>query len=373
MWTAALFQVTSGNIGPRLNPESFSWTIALNGTESISMKLKKSDLPAVDLTKWLSPWWAGVVLYWDNVPVVAGPIIARPTEDINSVALNCGGIRSVLTRRLVAYEYSDWSQLSKSVVSYSGLSLGTIAQRVVALSQQKVGGTLPISFPMPEENAILNDADHQRNYRGFNLQNINCDDILTKLSEVINGPDIMFKPRLIRDNLLTFDMWHGTERQPRISQTQTPVWDLTPVNGQVADMSTIVTGTYQTSRVYSLGAGQDEGLLIKVATDDTPIQAGYPLLETVINIGSSEDPNVVLNYANANIKTNIAPLLEVQMTVRGDGDIPFGKFWPGDLIDVVTKGWISIPDGMTPMRLLSISGDSTSEVKASLQREDKFV
>lgn len=371
MWTAALFHVTSGNIGPRINPESFSWTIPLNGIESISLKLKKADLPAVNLNQWLSPWWAGVVLYWDNVPIVAGPIIARPSESLDSISLNCGGIRSLLMKRIVANEYSDWSQLATSVVSYSGLSLGTIAQRVVTLSQQKTGGQLPISFPMPEE-AGLDDSDHQRNYQGFNLQNITCDDILTKLSQVINGPDIMFKPRLIRDNLLTFDMWHGTELQPRISQSQTPVWDLTPTTGTVADMSTIVTGTYQSSRVYSTGAGQDQGLLIKVATDDTPIQAGYPLLETIINNGSSENPDVVAGWAASNLATNIGPLLEVQMTVRADGNIPLGKFWSGDLIDVVTKGWISIPDGMTPMRLLAISGDTSSEVKVSLQREYKF-
>jgi hypothetical protein len=70
---------------------------------------------------------------------------------------------------------------------------------------------------------------------------------------------------------------------------------------------------------------------------------------------------------------NKEPLLEVQMTVRADGPIPLGDFWPGDLVHVITQGWLSLPDGMTEMRLLSIVGDTSDSVKVSLQKEDKFV
>jgi hypothetical protein len=343
----------------------------LNGIEQISLKLKKSTLPNVNLTYWLSPWWAGVVLFWDDTPVVAGPIISRPSESFEDVSINCGGIRSVLVKRFVTEEQTDWSKLAKSYIHWSGMSLGTIAKRVVTQAQMKPGGTLPISYPVADE-LIVNDANHERTYRGFNLQNINASDVLTKLSNVIGGPDIMFKPRLIKANQLTFDMWHGTENQPRIAQYQTPVWDITPKRGYVEDMSVVLTGTYQTSRVYSTGAGTDEGILIKVATNEAPLQAQYPLLETVINVGNSENPVVVNNYAVSNLWTNKEPLIEVQMTVRGDGVIPFGKFWPGDLVEVVTQGWLSIPDGKTQMRLLSITGDSSSSAKVSLQKEEKF-
>lgn len=372
MWSAYLFQVSSGDIGPRINFESVSWSMELNGVESISMKLKKSDLPKVNLNFWLSPWWGGVALFYNDVPIIAGPIITRPNETAADISLGIGGIRSVLAKRLVSLELNDWSTLNRSVVSYNGLSLGTIAKRVVAQAQAKKGGTLPIRYALPDQT-VADDADHQRNYRGFNLQNINCNDVLTKLSNVIDGPDIMFKPKLISANKLTFEMWHGTENQPRIYQSQTPVWDTTPEKGTVEDLTAVTTGTYQTSRVYSLGAGQDEGLLIKVNTNEAPLQAQYPLLETVINIGNSENPIVVNNYGVSNLWTNRGPLEEFQMTVRADGDIPLGSFWPGDLVEVVTKGWLSLPDGVTQMRLLSISGDDKNSVKISLQKEDKFV
>lgn len=374
MWDAYLFQMTTGQIGPRLNFESVSWSMELNGTESMSMKLRKSDLPlGLNLNYWLSPWWAGVVLFYNGTPIVAGPILTRPSESFDTVSLGIGGIRSVLAKRLVTEEFaSDWSGLSKSIVSYSGMSLGTIAKRVVAKSMARKGGSLPITFALPDET-VVNDANHERNYRGFNVQNISADDILTKLSNVINGPDIMFRPKLIRDNMLTFEMWHGTEKQPRIFQKFTPVWDTTPAVGQVVEMSTITTGSYMTSRTFSLGAGQDEGQIIKVNTNEIPLQQQYPLLETVVNVGNSENADLVNSYGLGSLRANAYPLLEIQMTVRADGQIPLGMFWPGDLVEVVTQGWLSLPDGTTQMRLLSITGDDSNSVKLSLQREDKFV
>lgn len=369
MWTAHLFQTTSGQIGPRLNFEGVDWSIELNGIESINMKLRKSDLPAVDLKYWLSPWWAGVVLFWNGEPIVAGPIITRPSESFDAVSLGCGGIRSILAKRMVAKDLTatGWADFNKDLLTYSGLALGTIAKKVVMACQQKNGGGLPISYAL--EDMV---GGHERNYQSFNVSNISGDDVLTKLSNVIGGPDIMFRPRLLRPNLLTFDLWTGTDAQPRIYQKYSPIWDTTPAKGMVSNVNVIVTGTYQTSRVYATGAGQDEGTLMQVVTDDTLLQKGYPLLETVVTEGSSEDPAVVMDHALSGLDVNNGSLLEIQMTVRTDGAIPLGTFWPGDLVEIVTEGWLSLPDGVNRMRLLSITGDHTNNVKISLQKEDKF-
>lgn len=372
MWDAYLYKSTTGRIGPKLNYESLSWSVELNGIESISVSLRKADLPKVDLAQWLSPWWAGVILLWDGRPVVAGPITTRPNESINVVSINCGGIRSILANRIVAENHSDGKALAKSKLHWQGYSLGTIAKLAVIACQQKPGGSLPISFPMADQTAA-NNADHERTYKGFNVQNLNGDDVLTKLSNVIDGPDIMFKPRLISDNQLTFDMFYGTEDRPRISQRSIPVWDTVPEKGQVADMSLIYTGTYQSSRVYSIGAGQDEGMLITIDTNETPLQKGYPLLEKVINVGSSAKENIVRGHGKAELESNAEGLLEIQMTVRGDADPGFGNFWPGDLAYIYVKGWLSLPDGLTKMRILSLTGDGTANVKLSLQKEDKFL
>lgn len=370
MWTAYLMRAQTGQLGPRVSFDDLQWSLELNGIDSIQISLRKSELPPVDKATWFAPWWGGIALFWDNYPVVAGPIISRPTESVENVSISCGGLRSFLQKRLVVAEYYNWTGLAKTKVSYSGLSLATIGQRVVKLVQEKTSGDLPISFPIPEETAA-NDADHQRNYLGFNLSNLTCDDVLTKLSNTIKGPDIMFRPRLVSDSVLTWDMWHGTEKQPRIAQSQYPVWDTTAADGTVVDISTIVTGSYQTSRVYATGAGQDEGLLMEVATNTKLLQQGFPLLETVIS-SDSEKSNTVQGYAQSELAENVNPLMEIQMTIRADGPIPIGTFWPGDLIQVVTEGWLSFPDGVNNMRLLAITGDASNNLKVNLQMDDRY-
>jgi len=198
---------------------------------------------------------------WRDVPIFAGPIISRPVENINDISLQCGGIRSILANRIIAKEFQDWSQLSGDTIFWSGRSLGTIAKYAVQASTgPKTGGALPISYPVPEQT-IADDANHQRTYHGFDIQNLSCDAVLTKLSNVINGPDIMFRPRLLDASRIVWDMWTGTEGSPRITQNNSFLWDTTSTRGPVTDISIASTGTHMTNRVYSVGAGKDQGTL----------------------------------------------------------------------------------------------------------------
>lgn len=370
-WSAYLFHTTSGQIGPRIAVETLSWSMSLNDIESCKLVLKKSDMPKVDHRTWLAPWWGGIALFYDRAPIFAGPIIGRPMEYHNEIHIEAKGIRSILARRFVIHEQSNWDKLAKSVVRFEGFSLGTIAQKVVQLAQLKPGGQLPITYPVPVETAAKDDdADHQRTYRGFNLTNIDADAVLTKLSNVSRGPDIMFKARRLPDERLTFDMWHGTEDNPRIAQKQLTVWDTTAERGSVTGLAVTMTGAHQTHRVFALGAGMDEGQLIRVAENLEPTAKGFPLLETTRNTGDSENEKVVMRHAEESLRANTDMLQEITLNVRADGNYRMGSFWPGDEVLLVTKGWLSLKDGEHKARLLAMQGNLTNDVRLSLQIED---
>lgn len=368
MWEAYLFKVVTGMIGPKINFENASWSISLNETESLSLDALKGSLPAVDRKYWLSPWWAGVVFLYDGEPIFAGPIISRPTESFKTLRLECKGIRSVLERRFFHTEMDNWATLAKQKIKYTDLTYPAIAQRMVKEVLQKPGGYLPINFPYPEVVTTA-DADHQKTYSAYNLGSNNVDALLTNLSNLTGGPDIMFKPRLIDANSLVFDMLHGTEESPTIPQSKTPVWDTTPVNGKVADLDIVTTGSYQTSRVYATGEGTNEGLLIAVSTNNTPLVEGYPLLETTENYPGVTKSATLQSHANARIKANQENLVEIQLTVRADGEHKLGTFLPGHIVQLVTKGWLALPDGTHNLRLLNISGTHEKNIRMSLQTE----
>lgn len=409
MWSAFLFQTTTGQVGPQVPFHDQKWSVSLNDTEKFSLELKKSSLPNLDLKYWLDPWWAGVLICWKGEPIVAGPITQRPTESFDDISLECSGIRAVLARRLALTEKSDWTSLAKTELAYRNMSLGSIAREVVKVAQNRPGGVLPIRYPvlegvpgnLPEcqtedgNNCYWNAATrgngkgssfyringvttyvdnpkgtHERTYKGFNLSNIFVDDVLTKLSEVINGPDIMFRPRLVASNQLVFDMVYGTEKDPRLPQTSDVVFDTTAQYHGVSELRVVVTGSYQTHRVFATGAGQDEGTLIRMAQNLDPTKTGYPFLESVYDSGDSENADVVLNHARGNLQQNTANLLEMSMKVSAEGLYPLGSYQVGDVVQIITKGWVSLSDGAHKARVLNINGDSSTSVNLSLQTED---
>lgn len=365
-WTANLFKMTTGQIGPLIDFTSPQWSISLNGNESFSFTTPKASLPKLDYTKWLEPWWAGVVYSWEGIPIFGGPILSRPLENFGTLQITCGGVRSILAKRFVTPEQSDWTQIAAAVLQWNGLSLGTIAKKVVQAVQQKSGGNLPISYPIDDQTGP-EDKVHTRTYNGFDIQNIDCDSVLTKISQVSHGPDIMFRPRLLTPDQLTFDMWYGSEADPRIPQTSTPVWDTTAATGSVSDMQIIVTGTYETNRVYGVGAGSDVGTLVRVAQDTSRLGDGYPLLETSIASTNETAGDLLTNVAQGQIDVNKKTLLQASLTVRADSPVALGTFWPGDQIVAVTQGWVSLPDGPNKFRLLNMNGSDTTDVKFDIQ------
>lgn len=365
MWTAYLFQTASGVIGPRVDVISQSWSIGLNEVEKLSIKLSKSDLPKLNLKYWLDPWWAGVVLCWNDFPIVAGPIVTSPTETMSTINLDCAGIRAVLDRRHVINEQTNWSVLASKKVSYKNLTLGTIAKKVVQLSMQKPGGYLPISFPHADKA-----GKHERNYMSFNLSNIGTHEILTKLSEVINGPDIMFRPRLLNDAKLTFDMYYGDDINPRIDQVYSPVWDSTAEHSPIVDLSMGRSGADVAYRVFAIGAGQDEGTLIRMAETEKMTALGYPLLEASVSFSSVETPSVLQAHAEGVLQENVNELIEISGTIRVDENNPLNTLFVGDSVRLIVKDWVTVPNGNHKARIVSMSGDASDNIKVALQIED---
>jgi hypothetical protein len=366
MWRTYLIQVVTGQIGPAVEFESASWSISLNETENFSGELKKSALPKIDKKEWLSPWKGGVLLTWNDIPIFAGPIVARPTEYVDKVHLECRGIRSLLGKRYLVKEHTDWSTFRTSIIEYKNMSLGTIAKKIVQDVQKKPGGLLPITYPIADEI-----ANHQRTYKGYNVQNLNCDVELTSLSDASRGPDMMFRPRKVDDSRLVWDFWTGSEGNPHIPQSYAPIWDTSAQQGSVTNLQVISTGAHQTNRVFGIGAGTDAETLIHMEENLKSLDQGFPFLESTVSANSSESANVVQSITRGSLNSNLEPLAEISMTVRADGVYPLGTFWCGNSIElVISNDWIFMDAGIYPARLLNVSGTiADSDIRLSLQTE----
>ncbi|MFB9956983.1 hypothetical protein [Cellulomonas denverensis] len=246
----------------------------------------------------------------DDIVVEAGPIWAWDYTDSRGILkVKALGLRSLFNHRYVmgvlASGWASWS------VTYSGLSLGTIAKRLVALAMSHSGGGLPID--LPDDETAADDADHTRTYRGHELATVLTR--LDQLMDVQNGPDITFEPYLTTDRLgIRWRMRVGTEAQPMLYQAGDDwVWDASAAQGGVSGLSVSRDATALAQRSWVTGAGMDEALLM-ARREPTQIgegdlrDVGFPLMEVSEARSSIEHQATADSWATGNLRAVLRPM-----------------------------------------------------------------
>lgn len=389
MWSFYLIRTRSGIIGPQINPSDSSWTMTINETETLDLTFVKSDLPRFETKNWLEPWWSGILMMWDNVPIFAGPLISRPSESNTSLKMAYSGIRALFAKRSCVQDMKDWNDLKNPdkvkdwhYIPPSNTPYATIARNVVENSLRKQGGDLPIVFMTPKSTLTtpdpeydiagsyiqLEDRPHYRRFAGYDGLNSSVDLILTDLSELDNGPDIMFRPNTVRDEIgwrVVWEMWSGMDDdRPEIPQTSEATWDTTAANNFVPDMTVRYSGKDMSNRSFGISQnGSGGGSIIAMSQDTNSINEGYPLLEAMESYGGVDNRARVESKAKAHLEANDNPKHQIEGTVRADGAHPIGTFWPGDYGILINKGWFGISKDETTAKILTVSGDLTADIK----------
>lgn len=387
-WTAYLIRPMTGEVGAELSiAASGKWSIDLNDIEEFEVTVSKEQIRGIE-PSWWRQWSGGVLITKIGVdgaerPWVAGPIVDPPEEARETVTLTCRGIGAILEQRVVlakdflpggsSASREQAQALAESVVRRSGMSFGTIMQEVVKLSTDpKTGGYLPIRFASPREvKSTLN----ERTYWGYNLANNLAWKRLTELSNVLKGPDMMFRPEW-EDSSRTGVVWamhHGTVAQPAIAQDWEMSLDTTAPRGPLADVKVTHDGADVVNRVYWTGAGEDQGTLVKVVQDLKRMREYVPLLETVGSTSDSDNPKLILEHARARLRAGASPLTQLTLVVDGDDErTELGHWHVGDLaaVTLAADEWLTLPGGTTRQRIIAASGDFvSSKVKLDFQED----
>lgn len=362
-WVVHLVETVSGTVGRALDPVSGSWSIELNKTESGSVAVKKSDLAGLDLG-WFTPWKTSVLFSYvtpdgDVVPWCGGPITGWPSESLHELQLSWSGIRKIFERRHL-----------ETNMKLTGLTLGEIAWRVLQAGMVKPGGGLPIAHGVPAET-----GPHERTYESWNLANNAVDKRLTELSEVINGPDMMFRPEWAASDRsrVRWQFMHGTRVDPAIPQTWVPDWDATS-QADVVDLDLISSADAIATRVWGTGAGEGAGTVITKAENLALVNEYFPFLETVISDPDQDKAAPILAKCQAELSGSRRMVDQLSLTVRADSvKNPVGSWQVGDDARVtLPDDFYTIPGGTRDMRIIKASGGLTEEVSLELQEGQWF-
>lgn len=401
MWSAYLFKTISGALGPRIYPHSVSWNITINEIESIDLTLEKSAMPKLASNLWIEPWWAGVVLMYNGIPIVAGPIVNRPIETKSSLRIMAQGPRALFGRRMAIRDMTNWADLKNTTKVEAWSSHSTpnqadttrfkqktypsLLRMVIAESMTKYGGGLPIVFKVPilNQSPVDNlDPEDGQPYEPFDKPHdlhiwgsmLNESTVETQINSLINlekGPDIFFKPTLTKDYSLQWEFWSGrTDDDKELPDESDTIWDTTSASGAVSNMTVNYLGTSMNNRAFVRhSAGSGGGQTIRMRENRDKMIAGYPLLESY-EVITAPNASVVDLRAKANLYANDKANHQINATVRADGPQKLGTYWPGEYSRLITSGWYGLRNGETRAKIISISGDFSNNIEISFKETE---
>ena len=311
------------------------------------------------------------VLEGDTV-LEAGPIWAHAWDDAKGMlTLKAAGLRSLFDHRVVMGVVASGTAAAAWSETYSGLSLATIAKRLIELAMSHTGGELPIVLPDDETAAA--DADHTRTYYGYDLGRLG--DRLDALMGVIDGPDIALVPRLTADRMgVEWVMRAGTEAQPLLSQAGADhVFDSRVPRGGVGGISVSREASGLASRAWVSGEGMERSRVIEFAADAAPLDNGFPLLESVGSHSTVKERSTLQAWASSDLRSSLRPWMSWKFTAQANhpGTPKLGTVRPGDWCKVwipAGHNYLSLllPEGFHRARVIQVSGDLSETVNMTL-------
>lgn len=342
----------TGQVVAPIDIPSLRWTLTVSdcsmsttrdkGTgegEATGLQVPWSAVPAADAygrSRMLASYRRAIALAWEHrdgtlSPVVFGAIGSR-TDTWDDTSFDLVSPLSLLGSRVLvregAFGHGDPAGTTQGGMSYAGLSRRAIACAVgQACTDYKPGGALPIDWQYQGEA-----GGHSASYPGHDVANNTCRGIWTALANSDGGPDIQLRPYMADESHVRLLMCAGSDGAPYLGQ-DSPVRTIAAFRGGGTAQDVRVAFAAPTMRVYATGAGSDE------------------------------DAGALAGHARARLESVRAPMAQVQCTVHlGDpAGISPGDVWPGQMLDLVTEGFPTLPDGAHRMRLMQMEGDESED------------
>lgn len=381
-WRCYLGDTMTGLLDRPIDLPSFSWSVDV-GDSSLATNRDKG----AGTDEWggiTVPWTAigesdpsarasalsasrrCLTLLWETgdgspgVPVVWGAIGQR-TDTWLDTSFSLDSAMSLLSGRYACREGQYGSGpggTSPGTIRYEGLSYRGIMCALVELcTSRKPGGALPIDLPYLGEAGT-----RAREYSEYDIQNNSCAQLIENLSNVINGPDVQFRPYLADGSHVRVRLVAGSDGDVFIGQSTVHTLTCFPGGGTLQGATVDHAGPVM--RVYSSGAGTDAAQVCHLSEDLTlsSLRDPWPLVEATYSDSDTDALDVLVAHADARLASNSRPLM--QLSGRVDFDDPRvpapGSIWPGEMVDIDVRGFPTLPDGTYRMRLMQMSGDQSS-------------
>lgn len=389
-WAAYLADTMTGLLAAPIDLPSFSWSVSVSDSslattrdkgvgedEGSGIRVPWSAVPASTASQRAAALCAdkrSIVLAWRTgrdpeeigTPILMGAISPR-TDTASDTSFSLSSPMGMLENRFLTGDFGlNASGGTSWTKSFSNMSLRGIASEVGWLcTNAKPGGELPIDWTYRGETGT-----HERTYKGFNVQNQSGADILEKIADVQDGPDMQFRPYLTGDGMhVRWRFTAGSDAGIFLGQDAVHRLAYHPSGGTIEGLTVDHVGPVM--RVYATGSGTDEAQLCHLSEDLSLVRSPdpWPLKEMAWSDTDTDDRSLLERHADATLAANRRPIMQIKGEIHVD-DVdasglpihPMGSFWPGELFSLDVDGFPSLPDGTYECRLMRMDGDETDKV-----------
>lgn len=384
MWQPYLCKTTSGQLVEPIYIPKFSWDLTISDfslTTDTDKDVAKEDVSGLTIpwgavpgddpssrSSALSPLRRSICLFWVTdqdindtnmgTPVMFGVIKPR-TDTRLDTSFDVMGMASFLDYRQCVRENkfgTSTGGTSKDVISYNNLSYrGIVSNLGVIATSSKPGGSLPIDWQYTNEKGT-----RQRNYNAYDVQNISMADVMTKIANVENGPDMTFRPYL-SGNTVRIKFMAGSDSDIYLEQKTMHTFQSFDGGGNMDNLE--IDHAWPIMRYYTTGAGSDDSTLCYLAEDKTLVQLSdpWPLVEATYSDTDTSNYTVLKQHGNAKLAYRKRPIMQISGKINfSDKGTPGpGEIWPGELVQLSIQDFQTLPDGVYSCRLMEMSGDQT--------------
>lgn len=294
--------------------------------------------------------------------IEAGPVWAREHDDeTNMLDLGGAGLESYYDHRKVVQVLADMQTVATSTTTFTAAELSLIAKRYIELAHAHAGGALPVILPSDADLGGAGTA-HERTHPGYQLKNLG--EALRDLTKVLGGPEVQFVPQRRTDDprFLEWVMRVGTPVTDmmlyQFGGVDDPwVLDRTVPKGPVKKVRISSDASKMAFRRFGSGQGQGEGRPVRVVSDTSLVDAGYPLLEAETSSPSASEPTTIEANAAGELSRTKRPGQTITITCDAT---QFWKACPsfraGDFLSLVVKAHPILGTGPAALRSVALSG-----------------
>lgn len=275
-----VYETVTGARVDTVPASSWSWRRQVSGAGALSVSVPMSlDTQGMGLRQLLAPWRTtlAVVDTSSRRVVAAGVVYARRWDaDSGVLDVSCADLWDALTMRLAlspsldgftdgALESAGGRLPGAWTMTLSG-SLADIARGLVA--QTLRSGPLPVVLP------AVTGGTHERTYLGADFATVASR--LSELTQVIDGPEIIFDPRLAGEG--TSLSWHMLTGTPELVSA-THSWDARRRAVPLIDLSVEEDASDMVGDSWARGGSREDQTLIAHHHDRWLEEQGWPLLQ----------------------------------------------------------------------------------------------